>query len=172
MNSRRLILVTVALLILMGGAWLTGQFNRASSETPSALHQENLTLASDTADAYSATVLEVDSEKSSALYRVREQFVNVEFPVDAVGTTQEVAGVVAIDASGAVLTDRSTIRVNLATLRSDQARRDNFIKNNTLRTQEYPEAHFVPTEIRGLSTPLPTEGNVPITISGMLTIGT
>ena len=170
MSSNRIVIVAVALLLVVGAAWFAGQSNRASSDAPPALHREEPAPAPDAARAGSATVLEVDSQSSSALYRVREQFVNVEFPVDAVGTTHEISGVVVVAADGSVLADQSVIAVNLGALQSDQARRDNFIKSNTLRTQEYPEAHFVPTEIRGLPAPLPDEGEAAVTIAGLLTI--
>ena len=110
------------------------------------------------------------SPSSQARYRVREQLASVSFPIDAVGTTRDISGVVVFAEDGRVLADRSSITVNVTRLQSDQARRDNFIRTNTLETQRYPEVHFIPTEVRGLPMPLPAEGEVPITIAGELTI--
>lgn len=125
-------------------------------------------FASDEVDG--ATLLTVVHESSLARYRVREQFVNVQAPNDAIGTTRGVAGTVAISPDGSVIQERSSIVVNVASLQSDQSRRDNFIKSNTLHTQRFPDVRFVPTEIKGLTAPLPTQGSADITITGLLTI--
>lgn len=135
--------------------------------TPDGSDDSGRALAAEGADV---TLLRVDPQNSSALYRVQEQFVNIRVPSDAVGTTDRVSGSVAIDADGAVIQDRSSVRVNLDGLTSDQSRRDAFIKRNTLDTQRYPEAQFVPTTIQGLPAPLPHEGEADITIVGLLTI--
>ncbi|HLS89776.1 MAG TPA: YceI family protein [Limnochordia bacterium] len=121
-------------------------------------------------EAAGPVALSVVPQESVALYRVREEFVNVEFPVDAVGRTSDVTGAVVFDAQGAIVPGQSAITVNLTTLQSDRAQRDNFIKRNTLDTARYPETHFIPTKIDGLPYPLPTEGQAPVTIRGELTI--
>ena len=56
---------------------------------------------------------------------------------------------------------KSRIQVDLSKLTSDESRRDNFIKGDTLQTNRYPNATFVPKQAEGLSTPLPTDGEVP-----------
>ena len=121
------------------------------------------------ADA-AALVYEVVAGESEARYRVREQLLGLDFPQDAVGTTHEVQGTVTFGADGAVVPERSRIVANLAALRSDQERRDQFLFTSTLETRRYPEAVFVPVEVRGLAFPLPREGAGPITVAGDLTV--
>lgn len=170
MRKNKWILAGAALLLVFGIALLTDPTDRAPSKEFSQESRTNTGVALAAPETGEALLLTIDPRHSSALYRVREQFVNVQVPVDAVGTTQSVSGTVAINADGSVIQESTSISVNLATLRSDQSRRDNFIKNNTLQTQRYPEARFVPTDVKGLPFPLPHEGSADVTIAGLMTI--
>jgi len=105
---------------------------------------------------------------SEARYRVREQLVGVNFPNDAVGTTRTLSGGVVLEPGGKVVSGRFV--VGLAALQSDEARRDNFIRRNTLQTDRFPEAVFVPKEVRGLSLPLRPGSRAKVEIVGDLTI--
>ena len=60
--------------------------------------------------------------------------------------------------------------MDLRTLQSDEARRDNYLRNNTLATASFPYAEFVPREIRGLPFPLPGAGRATVQLLGDLTI--
>jgi polyisoprenoid-binding protein YceI len=112
----------------------------------------------------------VVAERSQARYLVREQLAGLSFPNDAVGTTGAIEGSLALDARGRVLTSDSRFTIDLRTLRSDEARRDNYLRRNTLETDRYPHAVFVPTEVRGLPVPLPQSGTVSFDLVGDLTI--
>lgn len=109
-------------------------------------------------------------ERSEARYRVREQLAGVSFPNDAVGATSAVAGGIALDAQGRVLPGDSRFTVDLRTLRSDEPRRDNYVRRNTLETDRFPSVVFVPTEVRGLRFPLPSTGSAPFELVGDLTV--
>ncbi|HEV8617542.1 MAG TPA: YceI family protein [Methylomirabilota bacterium] len=109
-------------------------------------------------------------ERSEARYRVREQLVGVTLPNDAVGTTHAVAGAITFDALGGVVSSQSRFTVDLRTLTSDEPRRDNFLRRNTLQTDRYPLAVFVPTEVRGLQFPLPQTGTATFEMTGDFTI--
>jgi len=111
----------------------------------------------------------VVSEESEARYRVREQLVGVDLPNDAVGTTRAITGVLVIE-GGRVVPEASRFQVDLRTLTSDQARRDNFIRRNTLQADRYPYAVFIPREIQGLPSPLPTSGEHAFRLIGDLTL--
>jgi polyisoprenoid-binding protein YceI len=114
--------------------------------------------------------LVLDPEGSEARYRVREQLVNVPLPSDAVGVTRAVTGQMVVNADGTVVSEESMFVVDLTTLTSDESRRDNFIKSNTLETRLFPAAEFVPREALGLPSPLPASGEVRFQIQGDLTI--
>ncbi|HXF69631.1 MAG TPA: YceI family protein [Thermoflexus sp.] len=108
-------------------------------------------------------------EESEARYRVREQLVGVDLPSDAVGTTRAITGVLVLEGNR-VVPEASRFQVDLRTLTSDQARRDNFIRRNTLQADRYPYAIFIPREIQGLPSPLPTSGEHRFQLVGDLTI--
>ena len=71
---------------------------------------------------------------------------------------------------GRLLPGDSRFTVDLRTLRSDEARRDNYVRRNTLETERFPTVTFVPTEARRLPFPLPQTGSVPFELVGDLTV--
>ena len=117
-----------------------------------------------------STLFTVAPESSEARYRVREQLTQRDLPNDAVGTTNNVAGSIVVDQNGAIVPEQSRIAVDTASLESDSARRDNYVRQNTLETQEYPTAEFVVREAPGLPNPLPTSGEAQFQVVGDLTI--
>jgi polyisoprenoid-binding protein YceI len=100
-----------------------------------------------------------------ARYRVREQLVQIGI-ADAVGTTKAVKGEVRLQGSQAT----GSFTVDLRELKSDQARRDNYLRQNTLETDRFPTASFRPKRVEGLPNPLPQSGKFPVKVVGDLTI--
>jgi polyisoprenoid-binding protein YceI len=141
-----------------------------STRAPIALVLLGLLVSAAAAQTPAVVRFGVVAERSEARYRVREQLVGVSFPNDAVGVTGAVDGAIALDAQGRVLPGDSRFTVDLRTLRSDEPRRDNYVRRNTLETDRYPRAVFVPTEVRGLRVPLPAAGTVPFELVGDLTV--
>jgi polyisoprenoid-binding protein YceI len=134
-------------------------------------------LASPTARSASAQAAgpvryTVAPERSEARYRIREQLAGVNFPNDAVGTTRAIEGGIAFDAQGRIVAGQSRFTVDLRTLTSDQPRRDGYVRRNTLETERYPTAVFVPTDVRGLSVPLPQSGTATFELTGDFTVRT
>lgn len=113
--------------------------------------------------------LVVAPQGNEARYRVREQLAGVDLPNDAVGKTSRVEGGIAITADGKVLSDESRFTIDLASLTSDQQMRDNFIRRNTLQTEQFATAVFVPKEIRGAKFPL-RNGELKFQLVGDLTV--
>jgi polyisoprenoid-binding protein YceI len=112
----------------------------------------------------------VTADGNEARYRVREQLAGVELPNDAVGATKGVTGAIVLDKDNRIVRDSSKFTVDLTSLVSDKTRRDGFIKRNTLETEKYPSAVFVPFEARGLPKALPKSGTVTFQLVGDLTI--
>ena len=107
---------------------------------------------------------------NEARYRVREQLVGKDLPNDAIGVTSEVTGRIVVGPDGKVLPTESRIVVALANLKSDQSRRDNFLRRRTLQTDSFPTVTLVPTAIQGLLTPIPAGTARSLQLSGDLTI--
>jgi polyisoprenoid-binding protein YceI len=107
---------------------------------------------------------------TAARYVVREQLAGVGLPNDAVGETQEVRGQVVLTSEGALQRDESRFTVDLASLKSDDSRRDNYVRRNTLNTAQFPTAEFVLRDLRGLPLPMPGSGEARFQMVGDLTV--
>jgi polyisoprenoid-binding protein YceI len=92
---------------------------------------------------------------TTARYKVREQLAGINFPSDAVGTTEAVTGAIVVKPDGSIDAALSKITVDLKTLTSDQQMRDGFVQNRTLETGKFPTLEFVPKRAVGLPAPLP-----------------
>ena len=107
---------------------------------------------------------------NEARYRVREQLVGFDLPNDAIGRTSRVEGSIMIGGDGKLVRDSSKFTIDLRTLESDQTRRDNFIRRNTIQTDSFPNAVFVPASAEGLPAALPATGEMTFALTGDLTI--
>jgi polyisoprenoid-binding protein YceI len=110
------------------------------------------------------------SEESEARYRIREQLAGRDLPNDAIGATRAVSGQLAVDASGKLLPEQSRFEVAVIDLKSDSSRRDGYVARNTLQADTYPLVTFLPTEVRGLPSPVPDSGEGSFELVGDLTI--
>jgi polyisoprenoid-binding protein YceI len=108
--------------------------------------------------------------KNEARYRVREQLADASLPNDAVGRTSQVSGSIAILPDGSIDPASSKFTVNVTSLQTDRSMRDNYVRRNVLNTDQYPDVVFVPTQVSGLTFPLPASGNVQFQLTGDLTI--
>lgn len=117
-----------------------------------------------------AVQLVVDPNNSQASYHARERLAGNDLPSDAVGTTHNVSGAVVLNPDGSVNSGQSQVTLDLTSLTSDEDERDSFIKTNTLQVNQFPTATFVPTQIVGLDTPLPTAGQQTFQLLGDLTV--
>jgi polyisoprenoid-binding protein YceI len=129
-----------------------------------------LAAASTPASAQQVSRWVVAPQQNEARYLVREQLARVDFPNDAVGRTSQISGGIAVDAAGNVIAGESRFVINMAALETDNDRRDNFVRRNTLQTEAHPEAVFVPRSFDGLTFPLPDSGALQFRMSGDLTV--
>lgn len=109
------------------------------------------------------------SSGSKAVVRVTEQLADRKDLSDAVLTSDKVSGEFTLLPNG-TFTPSSKIVVDLTALASDSRQRDNFIKNDTLGTRQFPEATFVPAKVEGLTLPLPASGDLAFKLAGQMTI--
>ena len=127
------------------------------------------TAAAPSEATQSATAF-VLGEGTVARYMVEEVLASQGFKV-ATGETSEVVGRILFDADGAIVADESSIVIQAGTLKTDNDRRDRYVREQTLQTANYPEIIFHPTSAEGLPSPLSeASGEVEFTLSGNLTI--
>ncbi len=140
-----------AAIILLPGA--------AAAQTPTAfgvLATEPSTLdcsaiQTDPATLGAASIYVVDPTQSEARYIAEEELANIGANT-AIGTTNTIQGAFLFDAEGNPI-PCSTIYVDVRTFVSDSSRRDNFLRGNTLQSDQYPLAEFVVTEVQGFTMP-------------------
>jgi polyisoprenoid-binding protein YceI len=107
---------------------------------------------------------------NTARYRVRERLMGKERDNDAVGQTSAIAGSIGLDANGALVRVGSLFTVEMAGLKSDQSRRDTYVRNRLLRTDSFPSTRLAVTGVRGLPWPLPAAGRLQFELLGDLTV--
>ena len=125
-------------------------------------------LGSLPADVHADAVYSVAPEASEARYRVQEELAQVG-KTEAVGKTQAIIGQIGFDANGMPI-PCARFDVDLRTLQSDQAKRDNYLYNNTLEAETYPLATFILKEVDGLDAPLADGEAKTVTLIGDLTL--
>jgi polyisoprenoid-binding protein YceI len=107
---------------------------------------------------------------NEARYRVREQLAGFDLPKDAIGATKGVTGRIVIGSDGKVLKDSSRVTIQLAQLKSDQTRRDNYLRRSTLETSRFPKAELVPVALEGLLLPIGPGSSQTFVVRGDLTV--
>lgn len=113
---------------------------------------------------------ETDSVGNKARYRVRERLVGKELDNDAIGETSLVTGVIAIDADGKIVAGSSGFTANVTNMKSDQNRRDSYVKRRLLVVDSFPITTLRINDVRGLTSPLPTSGETKFQLFGDLTV--
>ncbi len=112
----------------------------------------------------------VAPDGNEARYRVREQLAGFDLPKDAIGATKAITGRIVIGPDGKVVKEGSKVIIELSSLKSDQARRDNYLRRSTLETSTYPQAEMVPVALEGLLTPIAPGSSQTFSVRGDLTV--
>ena len=105
---------------------------------------------------------------SSAKYVVEETLSGL--PATAVGTTTDVAGEFYLTADGLYDGIESKFTVDLSTLKTDESRRDNYVRTNVLETSRFQFAEYVIESIDGFPAGYVEGDEVSLTLTGTLTI--
>ncbi len=147
------------------------------SRGESALAQDESTPAAPTGEVGKAVIAEmpegavtyvVNGEESLASYSVEEELAG-QGDVTAVGETTAVVGEIVLDADGNPLAG-SRIDIDLRTLQTDETRRDNYLRTNSLESDTYPLATFIVTRIDDWSAPLAQGETTTFEMVGNLTV--
>lgn len=130
------------------------------------------------AEADQVRTFVIDPARSSASYLVDEEFFAdalAKFNIqpgesDVVGSTNEISGELQINFGNPELLESGTFVVNLVSLTTDQNRRDDYIRDNHLESNKFPEASFVLTSIAGLPETYTLGEAINFDLTGDLTI--
>jgi polyisoprenoid-binding protein YceI len=163
--------IVAILIIIVAGVLFT--FHYAST-----INQEQSHVAPGAAKATDTPVPSTDLQtfqivpgQTTASYSVYENLILQNKPSnDAIGSTHSVQGSFKIRTSGTPLVASMNITVDLSTLQSDAARRDLFIKQNSLQTDTYPNATFVSISTQGLPSSYTDGQTVHFQLTGNLTM--
>jgi polyisoprenoid-binding protein YceI len=91
-------------------------------------------------------------------------------PKTVVGTTDQVAGQIAVDITNPANTQLGTIQVNARTLVTDSGMRNRMIQSRILSTSSYEYITFVPTSLEGLPEVATVGETFTLQITGDLTV--
>lgn len=163
-------LSTLVLLMLALGLGVRSS-TVAQEGSPAASPEASPTAAScdtEAAIASAASSYSIVSEESAARYISEEEITGIGANT-AIGETQAIIGTILLDESDAPIAC-SRFDVDLRTLQSDEARRDNYLYTNTLETETYPLATFVLSSVEGLEGGLVDGETVTIQLIGDLTL--
>ena len=105
---------------------------------------------------------------SVARYKIGEQFAQLPTPITAVGETSGINGKIYFDPSGNIsASDASMIVVDVDSLKSDENKRDNWVRRNGGIGSEIV---INLTKVSGHTWPLPDSGKMKVIIEGDMTI--
>lgn len=138
----------------------------ASEEATVASESENVEATSSEESA--ATLFEIIPEESEVRF-VIDEVLNGS-PKTVVGTTDQVAGQLAVDAQNVANTQIGVIQINARTLTTDNDMRNRAISNRILFTDEYEYITFTPTAITGLPESVNVGDVLTFQVTGDLTI--
>jgi polyisoprenoid-binding protein YceI len=141
-----------------------------TTQTPAAeATATGATAAASAPAAASGTILaQIVQEESEARFIIDEVLNNA--PKTVVGTTNQVAGEIAVNPSDPSQTRVGTIQVNARTLTTDSDFRNRAIKNQILATDQYEFVTFTPKQITGLPQQAAPGQEYTFQIAGDLTI--
>ena len=111
----------------------------------------------------------LDPRQSSAKFVVHESLNGVP-DVTALGTTSAMTGDVYLTPQGLAPSPKSTFKVDLNTLKTDEPRRDNSIKRSTLQVSRFPTAEFTIDSVTGFPASYVENTEVSLTLTGNLTL--
>ena len=118
--------------------------------------------------ADAAIVYTVDGTQSTASYTVMEELASIG-ENEVVGTTNAIIGSILLGEDGTPLMC-SNFAVDMRTLVTDENRRDNYLRENTLESDTFPFATFVLASVDGLDGPIEDGSTVTAQLTGDFTL--
>jgi polyisoprenoid-binding protein YceI len=172
--KRRNILLAIfggVIIIIVAGVLYTSHFASAINQTQSHVAPGAVTVTETPVLSTGLQTFQIVPAQTMASYSVYENLIFQNKPNnDAIGTTHSVQGTFKIRTGTSPLITSMNITVDLSTLQSDAQRRDDFIKQNALQTDTYPNATFVSVSTQGLPSTYTDGQTVHFQLTGNLTM--
>ncbi|MBZ0301706.1 MAG: YceI family protein [Anaerolineae bacterium] len=161
-----LVAVGVLGIVLLIGGWVYLNMTAGTGEASAAISAPELTPAA----AAEVTVFRIVPEESEVRFVIDEVLRGS--PYTVIGTTDQVAGDLAVDLANPAHSEVGTIRVNVRTLETDDRNRTRALRSFILKSAEdaYEFAEFQPTAIAGLPESVTAGEPFMFQISGDLTV--
>src|SRR5438552_6254277 len=173
MKKRNILLAGtgIVLVFIVAGMLYTSHFASAVNQTQSHTASGAITATATPIPSTGLKTFQIVPAQTTASYSVYENLIFQNKPNnDAIGTTHSVKGSFKIRIGASPLVASMNITVDLSTLQSDAQRRDNFIKQNSLQTDTYPNATFVSVSTSGLPSSYTDGQTVHFQLNGNLTM--
>ena len=127
--------------------------------------QQKLGSVDDDKEAGSDVTL-ILGEDSTAKYSIGERLARFDTPITAEGITTSLIGELRFDAEGNP-TENSLIKIDATSFKSDENKRDNWVRRNGGLGQEIT---FLVTDFQDLPWPLPSSDSATFVITGDMTV--
>jgi polyisoprenoid-binding protein YceI len=164
---RKQLLLFVAVLVL-GALAVTGCGLLSEPAAPSSELEAAPVEVEEPTSSAGATVYTIDPASSEVRFELNEVLRGE--PKTVVGTTDQVAGEIAVDLGDLSSTQVGAIQVNARGLSTDNNFRNRAINNEILNTGDFEFITFEPTAVSGLSGSAVVGDTFEFTVSGDLTI--
>jgi polyisoprenoid-binding protein YceI len=155
-------LAALVALVLVAGVVAYGYLKPAEAAS------EPIRAVALTPTAGAATVYTLDQAASRATFTIDEVLNGA--PKTVIGTTDQVAGQLAVNPASPGTAQVGTIQINARTLVTDSEQRNNAIKNMILKTNDNEYITFVPTAVAGLPASATTGQAYTFQVTGQLTV--
>lgn len=169
--SRRLqILIGIVVVVIVGGVAVFVYATRPLAAPSQDIQDSAQQLDVDTESGGDAVVFRISQAESQAEFNIEEVLFGQDTTV--VGTTNQVAGDIAVDFSNPGASQVGEIRINARTFETDRRQRDSAIGRFILQSENdaYEFITFVPTAINGLPDTIAVGDTINFEITGDLTV--
>ena len=162
------ILIIVVVLVVIGGVGLF--ILDRTIFAPVAANTQALNASILVSSDPAAKVYHIDASQSEVHYEVNETFVQGSRLNTAIGRTKGIAGDILVNVDQPSKSQIGPVVINVSQFKSDEDRRDNFIRRSNLQSSQYPTATFVMRSLDGLPAQVKAGDQVSFTMTGDLTV--
>ncbi|QNG20979.1 YceI family protein [Rhodococcus triatomae] len=157
--------LAVLALLVVAGPWVYGQFIAEDDDPAATVSTEGAEAAGGEAEGQWVVDAGVAPNETSAGYTVHEILNGAS--VTVVGSTAQVNGSATVEGTAVTAGE---ITVNVASITTDESRRDSYFRDNVMDVEQHPTATFTLDQPVDVSS-VPDDGTIgTVTMNGTLTL--